>query len=332
MRKLLLSLCLCGAGLTAAWSFDDPDWPDFSQPQNLALQQGDVARFTRQNLLRRNERISRYSPKDKVEGTASFAVDKNSGMNGEAFFLRHPLRVAPLSEYKIEGQIFVEKLEGKPTIVQVELLDQNREEYKALRFDLPAPIVTGKWIPFSFPFRTERKTPFARVWIVADGKAQAKFLLGGFKLEQTSAPRAVESKPLAVIDTSASSEQPLPEGGNYAVLQIATQGVPQKDSKASVEFLAADGKSLATYRLEWNVIPGVQSPDDQIAGTWYKSSDAMLGKLSFDRTLVPSADAATWPMELDIPPSAKTLRVTLPSGEGLAVKNFHAAIHREAKP
>ncbi len=330
--KLPTVFLLCAA--VAATPSHAEKWNRKNAPQHVVLEEGASCRLTEENMLRRNQKISSY------DGGA-FVVDKPDSGNGEAFFLRHPVRVAPLTEYEITGRITVDKLEGESRIFRVELLDANREEFAVREFSLPEKPRPGEPAEFRFPFSTLRGTPFVRTWITADSKASGRFRIDNLQLVQTGPPRGRETAPLATADSgdAASLEiGPVPAETNYLRLSARTSGRPGLGTAPlRVEVLDGRNRPLTVYELRWETMSGLRPEWDRIAGTWFEPTRGALGSMGFSRlhqSPDPGEDAPVlrWEEELAVPAGAGRVRITGPEDGDFRVADVAVSLHAEEKP
>ncbi len=316
------SLFFSMAMMAAAWA----EGPMLDRPQHVLVEKGQVCALTPENMLRRNEKVSSYENTVKLGTDASFGVTRPGKGNPQAFFLRHPIRIAPLTSYEVSGQIFVEQMEGDTTVLQVELLDGNREEFTSEDFKLARIPELKKWTPFSFSFSSKRQTPYLRMWIVTTNRTRAKFYLDDLKLTQVSAPRAQEVPPVKVLEQGGADplEGELPPGSSYLQVSVTTEGRSAPDDALKVDL--AGGKDEVRYVLRWTGVKEVSGEDKGIAGTWFEPTRKGLEDVSFARE-VKNGDGI-WTQELAIPAGAKSIRVT-PSTSGMKVKKVVATVRKD---
>jgi len=333
MMKSVSALLILASAVVAP--LQAQEWNRKRVPQHVLQQQGGSCQLTEENMLRRNQEISSYA-----EG--AFVVDKDSRGNGEAFFLRHPIRVALLTNYEIRGRITVDKMEGEPRIFRVELLDTNREEFAVREFSLPAVPVPGEPVEFRFPFRTLRGTPFIRTWIGTDSKTLARFRIDDLEVVQTGAPRGRETAPLAAKasgDAAVVDFETLPEGVEYLRVALQTTGRPAEGAAPlRIEILGEGDRQLAVYELRWETMPGLRPEWDRIAGTWFEPTRSALAEMGFSRHHhAPGGGGGgqgppvlRWEEELSVPAGARRLSVVGPADVDFRVADITVALHAEA--
>jgi hypothetical protein len=321
---------LCAA--VAATPLHAEKWNRKNAPQHVVQEEGAVCRLTEENMLRRNQKISAYAD-------GAFVIDKPDRGNGEAFFLRHPIRVAPLTGYEITGRITVDKLEGEPRIFRVELLDANREEFTTREFSLPENPRPGESVEFRFPFQTLRGTPFLRTWIVTDSKTTGRFRIENLQVVQTGPPRGRETAPLQTKesgDAAALEVGDVPAPTRYLRLSARTTGRPDPATPPlRVEILGEAGRALTVYELRWEAMSGLRPEWDRIAGTWFEPTRGFLGSMGFSRLhQSPGTGEAPpvlrWEEELAVPEGARRVRIAGPEGGNFRVAEISVALHAEA--